>query len=118
VFCRSCGRELTDSTAFCPSCGARLIEEADVSQKSRLATTLLCALPALLVGIHGIHRLYLGKIGTGVVMLVLCILGWATVWLLVGLVFLIPVYVWTIIDFAFAVSGNMKDTEGKLIKRW
>jgi TM2 domain-containing membrane protein YozV len=118
VFCRSCGKELTDSTTFCPSCGVRLMEEADVSQKSRLATTLLCALPALLVGIHGIHRLYLGKIGTGIVMLVLCILGWATVWLLVGLVVLIPVYVWTIIDFAFAVSGNMKDTEGKLIKKW
>lgn len=24
----------------------------------------------------------------------------------------------TLIDFALAVSGNMKDTEGKLIKKW
>lgn len=26
--------------------------------------------------------------------------------------------IWTLIDFIFAVSGNMKDKEGKLIKNW
>jgi TM2 domain-containing membrane protein YozV len=118
MFCPKCGKEVADSSAFCPSCSARLVEDVDVSPKSRLATTLLCALPAFLVGLHGIHRLYLGKIGTGVVMLVLCILGWATVWFLLGLIFLIPVYVWTIVDFVVAVSGGMKDKEGKLIKNW
>jgi len=73
-----------------------------VSPKSRLVTTLLCILPAWIVGVAGIHRFYLGKIGTGIVMLIT--LG--------GL------GIWTLIDFIFAVSGNMKDKEGKLIKKW
>jgi TM2 domain-containing membrane protein YozV len=77
-------------------------EETDISPKSRLAVTLLCALPAYIFWIHGIHRFYLGKIGTGILMLIT--LG--------GL------WIWTIIDFVFAVSGTMKDKEGKLIKNW
>ncbi len=72
-----------------------------VSPKSRLAVTLLCILPGW-VGIAGIHRFYLGKIGTGILMLLT--LG--------GL------GIWTLIDFIFAVSGQMKDKEGRLIKDW
>jgi TM2 domain-containing membrane protein YozV len=77
-------------------------EEGDISPKSRLAVTLLSVLPPLIVPIHGIHRFYLGKIGTGILMLIT--LG--------GL------WIWTIIDFAFAVSGSMKDKEGRPIKDW
>jgi len=77
-------------------------EERDISPKSRLAVTLLCVLPPLILPIHGLHRFYLGKIGTGLLML----------FTLGGL------YIWTIIDFVFAVTGSMKDKEGKLIKDW
>jgi TM2 domain-containing membrane protein YozV len=77
-------------------------EEKDISPKSRLAVTLLCVLPPLILPIHGLHRFYLGKIGTGILML----------FTLGGL------YIWTIIDFVFAVTGSMKDKEGKLIKDW
>ena len=52
--------------------------------------------------VNGIHRFYLGKIGTGILMLLT--LG--------GL------WIWTIIDFIYAVSGNMKDKDGKLIQDW
>ena len=76
-------------------------EGAGISEKSRLATTLLCILLGW-VGVAGIHRFYLGKIGTGILMLLT--LG--------GL------GIWTLIDFIFAVTGNMKDKEGKLIKNW
>ncbi len=85
-----------------------------MSSKSRLATSLF----AWFLGQFGAHRFYVGKTGTAVVMLVLGILGWATVWILVGYVFLIPVWIWSLIDFIFAVSGNMKDSQGKLIKNW
>ncbi len=77
-------------------------EQRDISPKSRLAVTLLCVLPPLILPIHGLHRFYLGKIGTGILMLIT--LG--------GL------WIWTIIDFVYVVSGTMKDKEGKLIKNW
>lgn len=102
MFCSRCGKELAGSPAFCPGCGAGLIENLNVSPKSRVATTLLCVLPATLVCVNGVHRFYLGKIGTGILMLLT--LG--------GL------GIWTTIDFVFAVSGLMKDKEGRLIKKW
>jgi TM2 domain-containing membrane protein YozV len=103
-FCQACGAPTNPLAEICIKCGARLRQAvaADVSPKSRLTTTLLCVLPACIVGIAGIHRFYLGKIGTGIAMLLT--LG--------GL------GIWTLIDFIFAVSGNMKDKEGKLIKNW
>jgi len=101
MFCSRCGKELAGSPAFCPGCGADLTEDVNVSPKSRLVTTLLCVLPAWF-WVNGVHRFYLGKIGTGILMLLtLGSLG-----------------IWTIIDFVFAVSGNMKDKEGRLIKKW
>ena len=103
-FCQACGAKTNPLAEICIKCGARLAksEVVDISPKSRLATTLLCILPAWIVGIAGIHRFYLGKIGTGIAMLLT--LG--------GL------GIWTLIDFIFAVSGNMKDKEGKLIRNW
>jgi len=101
MFCPKCGKEVTGNPTFCPNCSARLIEEAGVSSKSRLAATLLSILPACFA-VHGVHRFYLGKIGTGILMLIT--FG--------GL------YIWTLIDFIFAVSGAMKDKDGKVIKNW
>ena len=89
---------------------------AEISPKSRLATVLL----ACFLGIFGTHRFYIGKIRTAIVMLILSILYLVTVrfW---GTIMLIPLAVaglWALIDFIFAVSGIMKDREGKLIKNW
>ena len=70
----------------------------DISKKSRLATSLL----AWFLGIFGAHRFYLGKIGTGILML-FTLGGFG---------------IWTLIDFIMAVSGAMKDKNGKLIKKW
>jgi TM2 domain-containing membrane protein YozV len=145
MFCRNCGKELTGTpefcmncgarpmagTSFCPGCGApttplseicvkcgtRLAKglAGDVSPKSRLAATLL----AWFLGIFGAHRFYIGKTGTAVAMLVLGILGWATIWLLgFGFIFFIAVGIWAFVDFIFVVTGHMKDNEGKLIQKW
>jgi TM2 domain-containing membrane protein YozV len=103
-FCPACGAKTSPMAEFCTECGAGLGTKVygDVSPKSRLTTTLLCILPSYFFGIAGIHRFYLGKIGTGILMLLT--LG--------GL------GIWTLIDFIYAVSGNMKDKEGKLIQTW
>jgi hypothetical protein len=69
-----------------------------VSDKSRLAVTLF----AFFLGIFGGHRWYLGKTGTAIAMLLT--LG--------GL------GVWALVDFIMAVSGQMRDKEGRLITKW
>ena len=71
---------------------------SEVSPKSRLIVTLL----AWFLGVLGVHRFYLGKIGTGILMLVT--LG--------GL------GIWALIDFIMAIAGMMKDKDGKVIQRW
>ena len=108
-YCQNCGKPTDPIAEFCPSCGVRLSQAqvqmatgAGVSPKSRLVVTLLSSLPACILGVCGIHRFYLGKIWTGIAMLLT--LG--------GL------GVWALIDFIFAVSGKMKDKEGRPITRW
>ena len=85
---------------FCTECGAGLGAKVygNVSPKSRLAVTLL----AWFLGQLGIHRFYLEKYGTAILML----------FTLGGL------GIWALIDFIIAVTGNMKDKDGKLITTW
>ena len=89
-------------------------ESPGVSRKSRLVLTLL----AFFLGELGIHRFYAGKIGTGIVMAVLTVAGYATMWLLIGFVPLAVVLVWNVIDFVNAVSGTFKDRDGRVISDW
>jgi len=87
----------------------------EISSRSRLATVLL----ALFLGIFGAHRFYIGKTRTAIVMLILSILYLATVRLWgIMIISLAVVGLWTLIDFIFAVSGIMKDREGRPIKNW
>ena len=51
-------------------------------------------------------------------MLILAIIGWATVVFLVGLIPLAIVGIWNLIDLIVAIVGNFKDSEGKLIADW
>ena len=66
------------------------------SEKSFVATLVLC----LLLGGLGVHRFYVGKIGTGIVMLLT--LG--------GL------GIWTLIDIIVIAVQKFKDSKGLLIK--
>ncbi len=95
----------------------RQIKIEEISTKSRLVTVLL----AFFLGIFGTHRFYIGKIRTAIVMLILSILYLVTVYLWehrITLVLLVIVLLWAFIDLIFAVSGIMRDREGKRIKNW
>ena len=64
-------------------------------QKSKVAAILLC----LFLGGLGIHRFYVGKIGTGVLQLLLCWTGISSLWALSDLICII--------------SGSFTDAKGE-----
>jgi TM2 domain-containing membrane protein YozV len=72
------------------------MEAAAKSEKGFVPAILLC----FFLGAFGIHRFYVGKIGTGILQLIT--LG--------GL------GIWALIDFIFIVTGNFKDKQGLAIK--
>ena len=97
-FCRSCGQIISNLAPACPHCGAPTGAKGAGSPKSRLAALLLC----FFFGILGVHRFYVGKVGTG--LLQLFTFG--------GL------GVWTIIDFILIIVGAFKDSKGRPVLMW
>jgi len=68
-------------------------------------TAILLAAILGFIGLCGVGHMYIGKIGRGIgfliVVLILDSIGWATVWMLIGIPFLIiglVIYVWHIFD--------------------
>ena len=78
VFCRGCGKEIHESAAACPHCGAAQKAEATGNAKSKTTAGIL----ALLLGGIGIHRFYLGQ-WWGIFYLLFC---WTGVPLVIGLI--------------------------------
>jgi TM2 domain-containing membrane protein YozV len=69
---------------------------ASYSEKNLLVAALLC----FFLGLVGVHRFFVGKVGTGILMIVT--LG--------GL------GIWTLIDFIMLVVGSFSDKNGKVLK--
>jgi len=69
-----------------------------ISTKSRTTTFIL----VFLVGVFGIHRFYVGKVGTGLI--------WLFTFGCFGLE--------AVIDFWLVLLGGFKDKEGNIISRW
>lgn len=96
VHCRACGREIHEAAQTCPQCGAP--QHAGGSDKRILPALLLC----FWLGWTGAHRFYVGKIGTGVLMLLTGgVLG--VLWL---------------IDLIMIIVGAFTDKAGNKITAW
>jgi TM2 domain len=100
-FCSSCGRIISNRAPVCPNCGAPNHSAArpdGASEKSRLAALLLC----WFFGMLGVHRFYVGKIGTGLIQLfTLGCLG-----------------IWTLIDLILIIVGSFSDKRGRKLTVW
>ena len=69
-----------------------------IATQSRLAAALLC----WFLGIFGIHRFYVGKVGTGILM----------IFTLGGL------GVWALIDFIMILIGSFRNKQGYKLYNW
>lgn len=98
IHCTVCGTEMAYTAGACPKCGApNAVVSANTSEKTMVAAALLC----FFLGTLGIHRFYVGKIVTGILMiLTLGGLG-----------------IWTLIDFVMIIVGSFKDKNGLTLKR-
>jgi TM2 domain-containing membrane protein YozV len=83
-----------------------------ISPKSKTAAAIL----AFFLGSLGIHRFYVGKIGTGIIILILTIIGAATYTFIVGGFVLGVVGLWVLIDFIMILMGKFKDKHGLYLK--
>ena len=98
IHCTSCGYEIAETAPTCPSCGApNAVATAHMSEKGFVPTLLLC----FFLGVFGVHRFYVGKIGTGLLMLV-TLGGFG---------------IWSLIDFIMIAVGSFKDADGKPLRR-
>jgi hypothetical protein len=104
--CPNCGAEMDGSAAKCFYCGAvpkrppqpapvarRAVADPSRSDKSAATVLVLC----LIVGGFGVHRFYVGKVGTGIL--------WALTGGLLGIGWLVDVIV--------IASGQFKDSQGR-----
>jgi TM2 domain-containing membrane protein YozV len=124
-FCFSCGTQASESAEICVQCGVKLndspqivanpqVVAAGTSPKSRTVAGLF----AFFLGQFGAHRFYSGKIGTAVIMLVVALVGYATLIVFVGFIFLGAVGIWNLIDFIMILAGKFKDKDDLLISNW
>lgn len=108
MYCSKCGAQIDDAAVICPRCGCptqnyrpgyqpnRRTENC--SPKSRLVALLLC----IFLGTLGIHRFYVGKVGTGVIWLLTmgCFgIGW-------------------LVDVILIACGSFSDSAGFLVLDW
>ncbi len=108
LFCSQCRADLEIGSQFCNKCGHKVgtisavVREGtypnnrSISQKSALTALLLC----IFLGTFGIHRFYVGKIGTGILML-----------LTLG-----GVGIWVLVDLIIIASCEFRDSEGKVLE--
>jgi TM2 domain-containing membrane protein YozV len=79
-------------------------------------STGVAYLLAIFLGGLGAHRFYLGRTGSGIAQLVLFILGWLTLAIVVGGVFLLIVGIWVLVDL-FLIPGMVTADKAALRER-
>lgn len=92
VFCTSCGKPIKKAASICPYCGVNQ-SGGSLGQKNK-TTAIICWL-------FGIHRFYVGKIGTGILY-----------WLTIG-----GLGIWTIIDLVYLCTDKFTDAKGNLLQK-
>lgn len=113
MYCKNCGKEIQDDAKTCESCGTPVNEQGiqsdgqtviinnvstgiDYPYKGKWTAFVLC----LLLGWLGVHRFYVGKVGTGIIWFLtggFCAIGW-------------------IVDLIMILTGSFRDKAGFPLK--
>jgi TM2 domain-containing membrane protein YozV len=101
---------MTDSSNSALSADAQALMAFEAGKKS---VGLAFVFWFFLGGLGG-HRFYLGRTGSAVAQLIISVLGWLTVWVGFGLLLLIPLGIWLLID-AFLISGMVQEHNNGLM---
>jgi RNA polymerase subunit RPABC4/transcription elongation factor Spt4 len=97
IYCSSCGAVIKKEAEICPKCGVRQKPSGYDISKNWLTTLLI----AIFLGEFGGHRFYVGKIGTGILML---LTGGGC-------------GIWWIIDIVIILTDKFTDAKGNVITR-
>ncbi len=84
----------------------------DANKKSALLAYLIW----FFLGLFGVHRLYLGRITSGLVMLALHGISWVLAFILIGYLGFALLGLWWLID-ALLIPGMARDANERLIER-
>lgn len=98
-FCQACGKRIPFAAHVCPYCNAYVGARPASSFVDEHRTWLIVLLLCVFVGPLGLHRFYVGKTGTGILML-----------LSAG-----GLGIWVIVDLILIVMGRFTDGDGKPI---
>lgn len=111
--CKKCGKELENYYRVCPYCGSY----QEISPKSGIACLLL------LIFLGGFHRLYAGKIGSGIIFIAFSFTTGICIFVMEetvdNIILIIPTIfylIWWIVDLISIAKGNFKDSKGRYIK--
>ncbi|MBQ1201140.1 MAG: NINE protein [Alistipes sp.] len=99
-FCPNCGAQVDEKAVVCVKCGVALPTQTPVPVSNVDSRWLITLLLCFFLGGLGVHRFYVGKIGSGVVQLLTC--GGCGIWAL--------------IDFIMILTGSFTDNNGNPIK--
>ncbi len=95
-YCSACGSIIHIDAQTCPKCGVRVANHAGDDFVESHRTWIIVLLLCIFIGPLGLHRFYVGKTGTGILML-----------LTAG-----GLGIWVIIDLIMIVTGNFTDKDG------
>ncbi|MGN1227158.1 MAG: NINE protein [Christensenellales bacterium] len=131
MFCNNCGKEINEHSSFCANCGAKVnsvpkqptrqapasvsekqqqtsqknvayAEPIYENQKSQVIATIL----SLFLGIFGIHNFYLGKVGKGILQLILTITVFGAV----------ITTIWAFVEFLKIIDSRGTDKQGNKLR--
>ena len=117
AFCSNCGAPSTPLTGICSQCG-KMVTVGGIGTSAKPKKNVLML--TIFLGWCGVHRMYIGKVASGIGILALLVIG---LFMLTSEVtgnfiiyFMVAVAVWWFIDIYLVAAGKMSDKDKRPIK--